>query len=512
MMEYNYLEDTLFHQEVKPRIGLGKIGIEKESFRFANSEISRSPHPKTLGSALCNKFITTDFSESLLEFVTDPFESNNNTLEFLENIHLFVLDKLKDELLWPFSIPPYIKSEADIGIAEYGSSNIAKLKMIYRNGLSNRYGRVMQGISGIHFNYSLDPEMIKIIIDRERSKNNKISKSDIYFRMIRNLTRFNWLIIYLFGASPAINRNFLGENKSKYKKIKDMFVMEHSTSLRMSDIGYYVADQQQLDISTKNLNRYLESLKKYTTLPNPKFNKIEENTNKYQSQISDAFLQIEDEYYSNIRPKSSLLSGERMTSKLGKTGVDYIELRTLDVNPFKKAGIGMDDLKFLEAFMLFSTFLDSPEMTFGEVKLCRENDLHVSINGRKQNLKLHNGEQRVLLKEWGLEILNLMQPIFDLLSLDYSLIRKYKMRINDIDKTPSARLIKLIENHNGNYSDLAIKIASKHKDEYQQKTKKNNQIQALLSGEVERSFKEQKELESSSFESFNEYLSKYMYN
>jgi len=510
MKKYDYLKDTSFHREIKSRIELSKIGIEKESFRFSNSGISRLPHPKSLGSALCNKFITTDFAESQLEFVTNPYENHKDVLNFLDNIHIFVHERLNDELLWPLSMPPYVQSERDINIAEYGLSNTAQLKMTYRNGLSSRYGRIMQAISGIHFNYSLDPEIIDIIINREKSSKVNISKSDIYFRTIRNLTRLNWFIIYLFGSSPALNKNFIENNGSGYKKINDIFFTEDATSLRMSDIGYYVVDQQKLEISLNTLKEYLNSLKRYTTLVNRKYKHTQKFDNNLESQISSAFLQIEDEYYANVRPKSSLMSGKRMIHKLKTTGVDYIEMRTLDVNPFKKAGIGIDDTKFLEAFMIFCTFLNSPEMTFDEIQIARENDLKVSTHGRKENLKLIKKGKEITLQNWAREIFEDMAPIFDLLSLSKRLLREYEMRINNSEHTPSAKLVKLIKNHGGDYNDLGTKIAFLHKSEYMQQTKKNQNTQTLLSNETTRSLREQKELESSYDESFSGYLSKYL--
>lgn len=508
--DHDFLQDVSFLNEIKPSIGLGKIGIEKECFRFNHSGISSSEHPKSLGSALTNRFITTDFSEGLLEFVTAPFEKHTAAINFLDNIHFFALDRLQNELLLPFSIPPNVISEDEIIIAHYGSSNLAKLKMTYRKGLSSRYGNFMQAISGIHFNYSLHPETIEIIISREKQNRHKFSKSDIYFRTIRNLNRFNWIIIYLFGSSPVINRNLLTANKTKYKRINDMYLMEHATSMRMSDIGYYVKEQEKLDVSLNNLEEHVESLRKYTTLVNPKFEKIQNTTKNIQSQISPAYLQIEDEYYSNARPKSSLISGERMISKLKKTGVDYIELRTLDVNPFEKAGIGIDDLKFLEAFMIFCTLFNSPEMSFKEIKAARHNDLLVSKYGRKDSLILNREGKQVTLKAWATEILSLMEPIFDLLSFDRSLINIFEERIKNIDQTLSSKLIDLMDSERLNYIDLAEKIALSHKDEYEKHFKKSNNIQDTLSKEAINSIKKQEEIEHNSDESFNEYLSNYL--
>ena len=157
------------------------IGIEKESLRVLNQKISQVSHNTELfGSALTNQFITTDFSESQMEFVTPPLKTNAEALNFLDSIHLNVSKKIDEEILWPLSMPPYIDSDSQIPIAYYGESEIALFKRAYRIGLSNRYGRQMQAISGIHYNFSIDKKILKNLSSEERVFD-RYERDRIYF-------------------------------------------------------------------------------------------------------------------------------------------------------------------------------------------------------------------------------------------------------------------------------------------------------------------------------------------
>ena len=138
----------------------GLKGIEKESLRISKDGfIAQTPHPKALGSALTHPYITTDYSEALIELITPPFADIKDTLDYLRNIHQFVYDHLDNEMLLGASMPCGIDGDESIPIAEYGTSNIGRMKHVYRHGLWHRYGRTMQAIAGIHFNYSV-PEAL----------------------------------------------------------------------------------------------------------------------------------------------------------------------------------------------------------------------------------------------------------------------------------------------------------------------------------------------------------------
>ena len=308
-----------------------KIGFEREGLRIRDSLISKESHPAKLGSALCNNYITTDFSEAQLELVTPAYEDKKVAIQFLRDIHHFVSNKLGDEYLWPFSMPINVESDKDILIASYGNSNLAKFKQIYRNGLSERYGKMMQIISGVHYNYSVPESIWKSELFKKRGLSAKDSRSKVYFNMLRNLYRFNWIVIYLFGASPIVSSTFLKSNRESFKELNDdAFYLPYATSLRMSSYGYQNR-RRKLPVSLNSIDEYISDLRKATLTSDPEFNQIK---NSNQAQISDSILQIDDEYYAIARVKSQSRSEQRTTSKLMKWGVDFIELRSLDLDPW----------------------------------------------------------------------------------------------------------------------------------------------------------------------------------
>ena len=255
------LTKKVFNSDAKDILAFGKFGIEKESLRVSQSTISRKQHQESMGSPLCHRYITTDFSEAQLELITPPLIDKKKGLNFLENIHHFVSHKIEDEIIWPFSMPPFIKSDADIPIASYGSSNLALFKMAYRNGLSHRYGRTMQAISGIHFNYSLPEQIWKSSLFTEEKAVSKKLRANIYFRTLRNLHRMNWLILYLFGASPIVTKNFLSNKHKGFQKLDNhAYYLPYATSLRMSDLGYQNINQSNVTISLNSLQAYIADL------------------------------------------------------------------------------------------------------------------------------------------------------------------------------------------------------------------------------------------------------------
>ncbi|MDG2449136.1 MAG: hypothetical protein P8M34_05845, partial [Saprospiraceae bacterium] len=327
------------NRELSELLKLGKIGLEKESLRILDKKISQSSHPDLLGSSLFNQYITTDFSEALMELITPPIREKKEILQFLEDVHIFTHSNIGNELLWPMSMPPSVEYESDIKIAEYGSSNIGIFKMSYRNGLSHRYGRIMQAISGIHFNYSIPDEFFLLECLQNGENSQRQIKETLYFRMLRNIQRFNWLILYLFGASPIASKNFIANNDYNFQKGNDCFYLPYATSLRMSKVGYQNISQSQLNISLNSLDQYIKNLRVATETKHSGFEMIPDLSGSIPSQINSNILQIEDEYYANSRPKSSIKSDKRIITKLKLYGIDYVELRSIDLNPFSSIGI-----------------------------------------------------------------------------------------------------------------------------------------------------------------------------
>ena len=508
------LTKKVFNSDAKDTLAFGKFGIEKESLRISQSTISRKQHQESMGSPLCHRYITTDFSEAQLELITPPLIDKKKGLNFLENIHHFVSHKIEDEIIWPFSMPPFIQSGTEIPIASYGSSNLALFKTTYRNGLSHRYGRTMQAISGIHFNYSLPEQIWKSSLFTEEKAVSKKLRANIYFRTLRNLHRMNWLILYLFGASPIVAKNFLSNKHRGFQKLDNhAYYLPYATSLRMSDLGYQNINQSNLVISLNSLQEYSFDLKQATKTRCDNFQKIDKETTEDYPQINSNILQIEDEYYAVARPKSSSVSNRRLTTKLGDTGVDYIELRSLDINPFQRIGIDLDTVHFLEVFFIYCTLSSSPPIKDGEIEEIKQNDLLVATRGRESGLLLSNNGTKISLKNWANQILDEMISIASLLDNTTtnfsSIVRKLSTQIADPEQTLSAMLLNKLLTEKMDFQELGRTIGNDYKNYYINLEASKNSDWSLLEKESADSKKRQVELEQASNQSFEDFVKEY---
>jgi glutamate--cysteine ligase len=395
----------------------GLKGIEKESLRITQDGlISLTPHPKALGSALTHPYITTDYSEALIELITPPFADITETLGYLKHIHQFVYQHLDDEILLCTSMPCGIKGDESIPIAEYGTSNVGRMKHVYRHGLWHRYGRTMQAIAGIHFNFSVPEALWPVLHSQE---NGGISledfKSDAYFGLVRNFQRVGWIILYLFGASPAICKSFFNSRPKLMSQFEefDQGTLYHpyATSLRMSDIGYKSKNQANLRINYNSLPEYVDSLGHAIATPYPDYEKIGVVVDGEYRQLNVNVLQIENEFYSIIRPKQIAHSCEKPTVALKRRGVRYVEMRSLDLDLFNPIGIDEGKARFIEALLLACLLQDSPPMTEAEFQTNNRNQLQVANQGRKPALELEHNGNKIPLQDWATEILNSMAEI-----------------------------------------------------------------------------------------------------
>jgi glutamate--cysteine ligase len=506
---FKFLQEILPLEEARSLSSLGKIGIEKESLRFLEHKISTTDHPKNLGSSLCNSYITTDFSEALMEFVTKPEEKICDSLLYLDDIQHFVYSRIENEFLWPLSMPPFFSSDKEIPIAKYGSSNLALFKMSYRSGLSHRYGKIMQTIAGIHFNYSLPEEIWKAFSLDFQDKDIKSIKNIIYFRMLRNIHRFNWMILYFFGASPIISSNFLGNDKKLFKKYNDSFYLPHATSLRMSDLGYQNLNQAQIDIPLTDIADYIHSLKKSTEIKFDDYQEIFENSNEQYPQLNSNILQIEDEYYAISRPKSSVDSEDRLASKILNNGVDYLELRSLDLNPFNSIGLDIETAKFLRIFLIYCAFSDSTLISDDEKNEIRSNELLVSREGRRPRLLLSRNGKKITLKDWSNSILDEMELFFEYFGEDIEILNNIRLQVEDSNLTLSARVLDDFIDQRLNYIDFGLRISEKYKNQYINRNMNNNSSFVELEKEVKESLMKQKIMEKNSNKSFEDYMKSY---
>ena len=366
-----------------------KRGIEREALRVDTvGKISQKSHPKKLGSALCNPHITTDFAEALIELVTPKFNDVDNLYSFLEQIHAFARKNLENEIFWNASMPCKFNNESEIKLAEYGGSNLGQLKNIYRRGLKQRYGPIMQCISGIHYNFSLTNNSWNLFLNTNNPSQNDID--DCYMNLVRNVKRNYWFIAFNFGGSPCFHESFIDKRELGTEIVDSRFHgLKNACSLRMSDVGYQSNLQKNIDVNYNSLNKYVESIIGAINMPNDIFEKISEFDNDgYPQQISSGTLQIENELYDVIRPKRRGESGERPANLLKKHGIEYVEFRGLDINPFEVTGISKAQIHLMDIFLLYCLMTPSPKILPEEAQINGKNSIVVIEEGRNKNAEI----------------------------------------------------------------------------------------------------------------------------
>ena len=439
-------------------LGQGLRGIERETLRVdRGGHLARTPHPVELGSALTHPQITTDYAEALLEFITPAEHDISVVLNHLDAIHRFAHSRLKDEMLWSVSMPGELPLEEDIEIAWYGKSNIGMLKHVYRRGLALRYGKAMQCIAGIHYNYSLPEKLWQLVaasegITEERRHALRDFQSESYIAMIRNFRRYSWLLMYLFGATPALTTSFLRGRPHKLETLSDdTLYLPYATSLRMSDLGYQNDAQSGLRPHENSLESYVTSLMAAVNTPYEPYAALGTKRDGEWIQLSTNVLQIENEYYSTIRPKRVIRTGERPVQALCNRGVQYIEVRCLDVDPFEPVGISLETGRFLDAFLLFCAFEESPLISAHEGQVHARNFARTVKEGRDPALTLTRDGSEVPLKDWALELIERIRPVAQLLddqhnegNVHESSLNLQKAKIINPALTPSARVLEEI--------------------------------------------------------------------
>ncbi len=517
-----------FHQRLEKLapvahdLSRGLKGLEKESMRITTSGcLAQTPHPVKLGSALTHPHITTDYSEALLEFITPPFPDAGATLSFLDDIHRFVYHMLpENELLLATSMPIGFNRDEDIPIARYGTSNVGRMKHIYRVGLAHRYGRAMQAIAGLHFNFSLADSLWPVLRQVFQLQiDSKALKARLYFSLIRNLHRYGWLLLYLFGASPAVNGRFLecrGGIPAGFVELSaDTYGMPHATSLRMSDIGYKNETQAGLHISLNSLEEYVASLCHAIETPHPPYEAIGVKVEDEYRQLNTNILQIENEYYSPVRPKQIAESCEKPTLALKRRGVRYVEVRALDINPFEPLGIDRHQIHFLEAFLIFCLLHDSPPITPAENRTIHANLLATAQRGRDPRLTLIMENRSIPLNLWATRILEAMEPLCRLLdaSLPLSVYQEARQqqweKLQNPDTTPSAQVIKEMKEHGESFDQFALRLSKAHASHFRSRTLEPERLNWFKSL-ARKSIEEQRRIEAKDSLTFDQFLHHYL--
>lgn len=498
----------------------GLKGLEKESLRITPAgRISQAPHPEGLGSALKHPHITTDYSEALLELITPPFPNPQDAVEFLDGLHRFVYQHIGDECLWAASMPCEIDGERSIPIACYGTSNIGRMKHAYRHGLAWRYGRAMQAIAGIHYNYSVNEALWPVL--QALSRNKQPSRDFIagqYFGLVRNIHRHGWLVPYLFGASPAFCKSFFKGREALASRFAEWdgstLSMPHATSLRMSDIGYRNDSQSGLDISFDHLDGYVASLVKAIRTPVPAYEEIGVKVDGEYRQLSANILQISNEYYSPIRPKQIARSCESPTMALKQRGVRYIELRSLDLGLAHPLGLTPGHMRFLELFVLCCLLRESPPLNALEKLEISRNALDVACRGRAPGLLLRRGGKDVALRDWARELAGDMRAVAEILDTGEpepayrASLSPLLEAIDDPDTTPSARILAEMRDTGESFQAYALRLSGRHAEGFRARRLEGEKA-ATLARQAGKSLAEQKHTEASDTLGFDEFLARY---
>ena len=516
-----------FEKRISALIGAGHAdllrgglkGLEKESLRVSpDGGIAQTPHPAALGSPLTHPSITTDYSEALTEFITPPFSDISEALSYLRDAQKFVYDNLEEEILWATSMPCVVAGGESIPIARYGPSNAGIMKTVYRRGLGYRYGRVMQVIAGVHYNYSVNEALWPAFhdIEGERRPLRQVRDS-AYLALIRNLQRYGWLIPYLFGASPAVCKSFMGGKPTSLQEFDaNTYYEPYATSLRLGDIGYTNSKEKGVGINANydNLESYIRSLTRAIETPSPIWERIGVVVGGEYRQLNANILQIENEYYSTVRPKQITDWMEKPVLALRRRGVRYVELRSLDVNAYHPLGVSEEQLRFLEVFLLFCLLQDSPPINVQEQREIDQNMGGVAHRGRDPSLCLLRQGRETPLGRWAGELCEAMSALCDLLDagepgapFSDSLNRQRDL-IADPDETPSARMLREMRERGEGFYHFAKRLSQQHYH-YFSGLSLDLQRENRFRRETESSLSGQAELEATDEVSFEVFLQAY---
>lgn len=476
--------DDTFSQNLKyfkkspesKRLLMGKWGIERETHRIEeDGSIALTPHPKEL----TDDQITLDFAETQLEFVTKPHQNIEQVLKELEQIHHRASRTIGRELMWPLSMPPHLPDEEKIPIAQFPDSKDGYEKELYRKGLAVRYGKKLQMISGIHYNYSLDDRLIDLLYQQSKTKQSKQAFiNELYMSIGRNMLKYRWLFVYLFGASPVADSSYqsvikdkIASDRSEYTEqtSKEMELNKYAISLRTSRFGYSTEVEDKYQVSYNHLNQYIADLRTILTTENEKYKEIGLERNGERIQINTNELQIEAEFYAPIRFRQTPRQGETLLDALEHRGISYFELRDIDINPFSSIGLTKNQAEFIHMFILMCLFEENSGLSNEEQRLASKNHQLVALFGRKPNLTLYlDSGKEISLKEWGQDIFKKIIQVAEV--LDQATNKSYYTKIaqaearklEDKSLLISEQMMHEMERHAESYLDFGLRLAHKY--------------------------------------------------
>lgn len=435
----------------------GNYGIEREALRvYKDGNLAQSPHPEVFGSKNNNQYITTDFAECQIEMITPPLDTQKQVYDFTNALYDISVSEIGNEYLWPQSMPSIVPDDNDIKIAKYDNNEKGNIAHEYRKKLIKKYGGKKQLICGIHYNFSLNEDFIKKLYDydkdnkfssmnnqhnREESENIRYMdfKNSIYLKIARNYLRYRWIIVYLFGASGFGHKTYgcsccmnVSEEISK-----DSFTNEEAVSYRNSDCGYRNKIELLPDYS--NVKNYIRSLNSF---------------------IKDNLIDSHKELYSAVRLKPQ--DADNFMESLLNDGIEYLEYRSIDINPFEKGGISLEDLYFLQIFNIYLLIKDESDYKEWQ-KEATENQNNIAKHGLK-NIELIKDGFKVSRESWSLEILQEMKNMCTVLQLGKEkIIDNMIKKVKNPKLTYTYKMSEMIKNKG--YIDAHLELAEKYKEE-----------------------------------------------
>ncbi len=498
-------------------------GIEKEGLRAdTNYLIAQSDHPRALGHPLTHATITTDYSEALIELITPVTRTREELLDSLRLIHQQVASHLDQEVLWPGSMPCRLEGEQSIRIAEYGDSNIGKLKHLYRKGLGVRYGRIMQSIAGLHFNFSFSDTFWQTLQNKTDSQQLSLKdfKSQQYFALIRNFRRYSWLLMYFFGASPCLDKSFVAGKAHSLDPFDDQgsYYKPYATSLRMGDLGYHNNAQASLNICFNSLKNFTHTLNEAIHTPYPDYAAIGVKQDNEYIQINNNILQIENEYYSSIRPKRTTQPTETPRHALNERGVEYVEVRCLDLNPFLELGVSPQQIDFLDVFLSYCLLSDSPIIGEQECEQLDSNFERVVNRGREPGLTLTTECGEISLTDWANNILTEMTKVAEILDLATE-DKRYTKALSEqhakllhAELCPSAQILGIMREESLSWIAFAGELSKKHKFSLLNRFPNKDTELSAFSASAQSSFSKEEQIRQSDQLSFDDFLKQYQFS
>lgn len=289
----------------------------------------------------------------------------------------------------------------------------------------------------------------------------------------------------------------------------------YATSLRMGDLGYNSEVQKSLVVCYNNLRSYLSTLCSAISRPYGPYSElgVKDSDGQYQ-QLSAGVLQIENEFYSPIRPKNPAKRGETALAALNNRGVEYIEVRCLDLNPFMPLGIDAQQMRFIDSFLLHCLLTESPETDEVDYRSTQENQQRIVYRGHEPGLKLLcNGGEREL-GEWAFQLLGEVDAMAELLDSAWGgdqyrgAVGVQRAKVKGEIATPAQQILAEMQEQNLNFYHWAMQKAEQHRRYFLERPLDSDSVRDF-SREAEESLLKQRRVEAEDKGSFEEFLSHY---